>query len=125
MKIRVYYEDVDIGGVVYHSYYLNFCERARSEKFFQNNLSPVDNEGHFFVKDIHASYKGSAKLGDELEVTSKLVKIGGASFVLHQEVLKDNEIIFELDITLVHVDNKNQIKKLSKDKKCLINNLFS
>ncbi len=45
--LRVYYEDTDTGGVVYHSIYLNYCERARSEIFFRNGISPIDNKYHF------------------------------------------------------------------------------
>jgi acyl-CoA thioester hydrolase len=44
MKIRVYYEDTDTGGVVYHSNYLNFCERARSDAFFEKGMTPVLEE---------------------------------------------------------------------------------
>ncbi|MFW6307555.1 MAG: acyl-CoA thioesterase, partial [Campylobacterales bacterium] len=42
MKVRVYYEDTDIGGVVYHANYLKFCERARSQLFFEKNIIPQD-----------------------------------------------------------------------------------
>jgi len=52
VKIRVYYEDTDAGGVVYHSNYLNFCERARSELFFQKELSPVLQNGHFVARKL-------------------------------------------------------------------------
>ncbi|MGE4457522.1 MAG: hotdog domain-containing protein, partial [Arcobacteraceae bacterium] len=52
MQIRVYYEDTDTGGVVYHSNYLNFCERARSEAFFRLGMSPELSSGHFVAKRI-------------------------------------------------------------------------
>ncbi|MGD9625492.1 MAG: acyl-CoA thioesterase, partial [Arcobacter sp.] len=52
MKLRVYYEDTDAGGIVYHSNYLNFCERARSDVFFQKGFSPVLEGGHFVAKKI-------------------------------------------------------------------------
>ena len=73
MKIRVYYEDTDAGGIVYYSNYLNFCERARSDAFFNRGLTPVLESGHFVVKKLTADYSLSAKLGDLLEVHTELV----------------------------------------------------
>jgi len=42
MKIRVYYEDTDAGGIVYHANYIKYCERARSEHFFARGVMPGD-----------------------------------------------------------------------------------
>ena len=50
MKIRVYYEDTDAGGIVYHSIYLNYCERARSELYFKQGLIPHSQDDFFDVK---------------------------------------------------------------------------
>ena len=72
-NLRVYYEDTDVGGIVYHSVYLNFIERARSEIFFQNGISPMDNQYHFIVKEINAKFLKSATLGDELKVITKSI----------------------------------------------------
>ena len=125
MKIRVYYEDTDVGGVVYYANYLKFCERARSELFFQRGLMPYNEKGHFFVKNLQAEYIGSAKLGDMLEVKNTLMKMGAAMFVLLQEVYRDDEVLFRLEITLVHVDYEGNIKRLSKEERELIQRLFS
>ncbi len=56
MKYRIYYEDTDCGGVVYYANYLKFCERARSELFFQKGLSPHNNDEFFVVKNVNADY---------------------------------------------------------------------
>ena len=56
MHIRVYYEDTDCGGIVYYANYLKFCERARSELFFQKGLSPHNNDEFFVVKNVNADY---------------------------------------------------------------------
>lgn len=101
MKIRVYYEDVDIGGIVYHSKYLNFCERARSEIFFARGLSPKLGEYHFVVKSLEAHYHRPAFLGDILKVETKLLEIKGAVVRLHQQVEKEQTLCFEMTITLV------------------------
>ena len=101
MKIRVYYEDVDIGGVVYHSKYLNFCERARSELFFAHSKTPVWQGYHFVVKSLQASYHKPAFFGDVLEVKTTLQDITRAKVLLEQTIYKDNTKIFSMDIELV------------------------
>ena len=101
MQIRVYYEDTDLGGIVYHSKYLNFCERARSELFFAAGKKPVYDGYHFVVKEIEARYRQPAYFGDLLDVETKLLSVRGASVALKQIVKKKNDVCFEMDITLV------------------------
>lgn len=124
MKLRVYYEDTDAGGIVYHSNYLNFCERARSDVFFQKGLSPVLESGHFVAKKIVAEYLLSAKLGDVLEVTSELLEIKGASFELLQRVFKEQKKVFELRIVLVYITFEGRPQKITSEVKSLIKSLF-
>lgn len=130
MQIRVYYEDTDCGGIVYHSTYLNFCERARSEVFFKKGLSPVLQSGHFVAKKLEADYISSARLGDELEVLTELVEIRAASFVLLQTILKKNGVplgrkkIFELNITLAYITFEGKPQKITKEVKQLVESLF-
>lgn len=124
MKIRVYYEDTDCGGIVYHSAYLNFCERARSEVFFIKGLSPVLQNGHFVAKKLEADYISSARLGDELEVLTELIEIRAASFVLLQSVFKDGKKIFELNITLAYITFEGKPQKITKEVKQLVESLF-
>lgn len=121
-SLRVYYEDTDTGGVVYHSIYLNFIERARSEIFFQNGISPIDNEYHFVVKEINAKFFKSAKLGDELKVITEVMKMKNASVQLIQQIFlkNDNKIkLFEAIIELVCLNN-NKISKIPNK----FNNIF-
>ncbi len=124
MRLRVYYEDTDTGGVVYHSNYLNFCERARSDVFFNQKLTPILASGHFVAKNLEANYIASAKLGDELEVTSELIELKAASFKLMQKIYKNDKKIFELNINLVYVNFKGKPQKITHDVKELIIKLF-
>ncbi|MDD5400923.1 MAG: YbgC/FadM family acyl-CoA thioesterase [Sulfurimonas sp.] len=130
MKIRVYYEDTDAGGIVYHSNYLNFCERARSELFFKKGLSPVLKNGHFVAKKIEADYIASAKLGDELYIKTELVGMRAASFELLQTIFKDegaslgHKKIFELKILLVYTTFDGRPQKIAQDIKELLSLLF-
>jgi acyl-CoA thioester hydrolase len=105
MKIRVYYEDTDAGGIVYHTNYIKYCERARSDIFFERNMKPTlgDNSG-FVVRDIKASFLATAALGDTLEVTTKVLTLKRSFIVLLQEVWKEEVKIFSMEVVLVYVD---------------------
>jgi len=112
MKIRVYFEDTDIGGIVYHTKYINFCERARSEVLFENGLSPFDadtNSG-YVVKSLNCNFIKSATLGDILEVKTKILDIGKVKFTLLQEIFKEEEKIFSMEIVLVNLQNGKPAK---------------
>ncbi len=125
MQIRVYYEDTDVGGVVYHSNYLNFCERARSDAFFKKGLTPILEDGHFVARKIIADYYKSAKLGDVLGVKTELLKMKAASFILKQTVYKEDAKLFELEITLAYIAFDGHPQKIDEDVKGLILSLFN
>ncbi len=105
MKLRVYYEDTDAGGIVYHTNYIKYCERARSEIFFERNMKPTlgDNSG-FVVRDLKARFLATSALGDTLEVTTKVLTHKRTSIVLLQEVWKEEVKIFSMEVILVYVD---------------------
>ena len=124
VNIRVYYEDTDTGGVVYHSNYLNFCERARSEAFFKIGLTPELENGHFVARKVVADYFIGAKLGDDLEITTELLEMKGASFILKQSIFKDEKKVFELIITLVYITFEGRPQKLDQKTKELLLSLF-
>jgi len=106
VQIRVYYEDTDVGGIVYHSRYLNFCERARSEIFFQQERSPIPEPNSWFVvKNITAEFLKPAKLGDLLEIKTELLWHKKASVALRQRIFCNNSKIFTMDLTLVYIKN--------------------
>lgn len=101
MKIRVYYEDTDVGGRVYHSKYLNYCERARSEIFFQEGKKPVYEDYHFVIRKLTAHYYAPAHFADILDVKTKITKLSRISVEIEQTIWREEEKIFALDITLV------------------------
>jgi len=125
VQIRVYYEDTDTGGVVYHSNYLNFCERARSEAFFRVGLTPVLQNGHFVARRVEADYISSAKLGDMLQVKTKFLEMRAASFKLSQSIYRDEKKIFELHITLAYINFEGNPQKITKNVEELIASLFT
>ena len=122
MKIRIYYEDTDVGGIVYHTNYIKYCERARSELFFAHNLSPVIDGCHFAVKSLESNFISIAKLGDIVEVTTKVTQIKGASVILSQNIYRDEKLIFTMNITLVFLSpTEGKIKKIPQQIKDFFN----
>ncbi len=109
---RIYYEDVDAGGICYHSKYLNFCERARSELFFSKNSSPIHGEYHFVVKNINADFLIPAILGDIVTITTSIMAVKKASITMLQEVRnKENKLIFHMRVLLVCL-KENKVSRI-------------
>ena len=105
MKIRVYYEDTDLGGIVYHTNYINFCERARSELFFERDMMPgVGTHSGFVVRDLKAKFLATSTLGDLLDVDTQIIMIKASSVVLQQEIFKEQKKLFTMEIILVYVE---------------------
>ena len=88
LQLRVYYEDTDAGGVVYHARYLAFAERARTEAMRQTGASHDELSTQcgliFVVRRAEMDYLRPARLDDLLTVTTHTVAVGGASIVLRQ-----------------------------------------
>ena len=106
MKIRVYYEDTDAGGIVYHTNYIKYCERARSEVFFEKDMKPLENDrSGFVVRNIQADFLATSTLGDILTITSKIMTLKKTSLTLLQEVWKEEMKVFSMEILLVYIDN--------------------
>ena len=106
--VRVYYEDTDAGGIVYYANYLKFAERARSEflrflKIDQQKLLKEKQVG-FVVRSCNIEYLSSAYLNDDLLVTCQVREMGGASAVIYQEVLRDNEILAKIAVKVVFMN---------------------
>ncbi len=108
IPVRVYYQDTDAGGVVFHAQYLAFMERARSEFL---NAARIDlaafTAGHgvlFLVHHISVTYHRPAVLNDLLAVSAEVAKIGRASLVFRQRVERSGELLVEADVSLALVD---------------------
>jgi len=124
MQIRVYYEDTDAGGIVYHSNYLNFCERARSEMFFKKGHLPIIDGGHFVVRHLEAEFLKSARFADELHIVSTLVALNNASFTMRQDIFRDDEKLFTMISTIVYV-KEGKLRRLDSAKKELLKGLLT
>jgi len=89
-SLRVYYEDTDAGGVVYHATYLRFAERARTEALRDMGIPHAEllkNHGvMFMVRRVEVDYSRSARLDDSLVVVTEPLAVGGATATLRQDV---------------------------------------
>ncbi len=113
MKKRIYYNHTDAGGIVYHSNYITFCEQARSEIFFSHGIYFSQTSG-YVIKDLKAKFIKSAKLGDIIEIKTKVKKIRKTSIELLQEIYKDDELIFQLEVTAVYIQD-GKISKIPQE----------
>jgi len=106
--VRVYYEDTDLGGVVYYANYLKFLERARTEwlralGFEQTGLATVDNV-MFVVRSISMDFLKPARFDDELEVTVELVETGASRIVVAQRVRRGAEALVTARVEIACVN---------------------
>lgn len=108
MLIRVYYEDTDAAGVVYHSNYLNYLERARTEYLRERGCSVarLAEEGTVFpVVRMEIDFRSPARHDDLLRVSTTPIRIGRSAFVLRQDIIRDSDghLLVEAVVTLASV----------------------
>lgn len=93
--IRVYYEDTDSGGVVYHSNYLNFLERCRTEFLrhlgIEQDRLIKNNNILFAVRSINIDFRKPARFNELLQVTAKISQIKNASISFSQKIIRDSD----------------------------------
>jgi tol-pal system-associated acyl-CoA thioesterase len=108
IPVRVYYQDTDAGGVVFHAQYFAFMERARTEMLnaLGIDLAHVADKQRtlFLVHEIAAKYHLPARLNDMLSVSAEVVRMGRASLVFRHRVERGEELLVEADVTVALVD---------------------
>ena len=117
LPIRVYFQDTDAGGVVYHASYVNFLERARTEWLREcygySNAGLMKEFGVVFVvRSLKLDYLRPALLDDMLSVTAQLKEVGRSRVALLQSVMRGDETLLQAEIHLVCV-SKDTFKPVS------------
>lgn len=117
MEFRIYYEDTDAGGVVYHARYLGFFERGRTEFFRAHGLSVRDlhDGGSMFpVVRMEIDFRSPARLDDLVRVETELLQAGRTSFVMGQRLVRvaDGNPLVEGKVTLVCTGPEMKAKRL-------------
>lgn len=105
---RVYYEDTDAIGIMYHANYISFCERGRSEllRDIGYGTSTIEEKLGigFVIRHLDANYLQMVKLDDLLTVETGVKSMKNTSFVMEQAIKRQNSVVFTMDITIVCVD---------------------
>lgn len=117
IDFTVYVEDTDVTGFVYHSRYLNFCERARSHLLTVDDataLRDLHASGYFFVvREVSATYIKPLRLNDHFTIQTQVVDKGHASIHLNQDIYRFDVCIFKARITLVLINKKGRPSRIS------------
>jgi acyl-CoA thioester hydrolase len=114
--LRVYYEDTDAGGVVYHANYLRFAERARTEMLRQAGIGQADLWAErglaFTVRRCDAQFLKPARLDDALEVHTRVIEARGARVAAEQVVKRAGDEIARLKLEIACIDRKGRPARL-------------
>ncbi len=121
LPVRIYFEDTDAGGVVYHAAYVRFAERGRTD--FLRLLGTdarrmIDgSDSHepaaFVVRRMTFDFLRPARMDDLLEIETQVIDLGGASVTLHQRIVRDGVPLCEADVTVVLVSMAGKPMRLS------------
>lgn len=121
--VRVYFEDTDAGGVIYHASYIKYCERGRTELLRLLGTDArrmIDGSGStepaaFVVRRMVCDFLRSGRMDDLLLVTTNVKELGGASVTLHQVVSAGDQKLFEADVVVVLISMAGKPLRLPSD----------
>lgn len=118
---RVYYEDTDFSGAVYHARYLHFMERARTDYLRclgveQSNLFASSDEGlAFMVHRMEIDFKAPARMDDIVTVLTRTEKAGGAKMILQQEIRRGEQLLICAKVIIAIVNRNGRPRRLPED----------
>ena len=107
IRVRVYLEDTDAGGIVYYVNYLKFMERARTEwlRSIGSEFEALfDEQRQFVVHSLETQYKKPARMDDELTITAAIEKLGRTYILFRQQVIKQAQVMCEAQVKVACVN---------------------
>ena len=117
-NIRVYYEDTDAGGLVYHANYLKFAERARTEMLRKVKIEQLilknDYNIQFVVKNLYIDFFKPAQLDDLLTIKSIILKVSSAKVIMEQTIYIKMTLLAKIDVTLGSINTEGKPSRLPK-----------
>ena len=123
MNIRVYYEDTDLGGVVYYANYLRFIERARSEWIREIGIDQIkmrdDEKIIFVVTKLKADYLVPASFDDVLTIASKIKVVSPVRAYFYQNIYRGEELLFKAEVCVACTSMSGRVKSLPEKIKIL------
>ena len=116
LPVRIYYEDTDAGGVVYHANYLKYCERARSDclRLLGIHQQQFDGMG-FVVRRMVCDFISPARLDDLVEIETRFLARAGARLELDQQVVLEKKALFKAVVTVALIDARGRPKRLPRE----------
>ncbi|MAU37770.1 MAG: acyl-CoA thioesterase [Rhodobiaceae bacterium] len=129
-QIRVFYEDTDFTGIVYHANYLKFAERGRTNflRLLGVNHSELinsDEPKYFVVYKMNSKFTGTSTIDDILEVRSNFKGIEGVRLKIKQDIYKEEKKVFSANIEFALLDKNAKPIKFPNDMKLKIKNYLS
>ncbi len=119
LPIRIYYEDTDFTGVVYHAAYLKFAERGRSDflrllgiRHYELDAGRYGDALAFVVRRMEVDFLIPARIDDLLEVTSRVAEARGARLVLDQAIRREDAVLFTARVTVAVVGRDGRPRRL-------------
>ena len=124
MNIRVYYEDTDLGGVVYYANYLRFIERARSEWIRDLGIDQIkmrnEEKAIFVVTKIKADYLSPAYFDDVLKVDTRIKVVSPVRAYFYQNIFRKEKVIFKAEVCVTCTSNSGKVQRLPEKIKRLM-----
>jgi acyl-CoA thioester hydrolase len=116
LPIRVYYEDTDAGGIVYHTSYLRFAERGRTEMLRDAGFEHAEilkTQGiAFTVIFMQVDFKSPARLDDLLVVKTGMKEVKGASMVMAQQIFRGDTLLVDITVKIACIDKTGKAARL-------------
>ncbi len=123
LAVRVYFEDTDFSGLVYHGSYVRWCERGRSDflrLLGSDHRRLIDGSGGtepaaFVVRRMTFDYYRPARIDEMLVVETSVKEVGGSSITLNQVVKRDDQRIVEADVTVVLISVSGKPLRIAEE----------
>ena len=114
LALRVYYEDTDFSGSVYHANFLKFCERGRSDclRLIGVHHHELQGEANFVVRRMVCDFLKPATIDNLLKVETRFIEFAGARMELEHRVRRGEDILFEAQVTAALVDRQGRPKRI-------------
>ena len=118
LKVRIYYEDTDAGGVVYHSKYLNFAERSRAEFFRKLNLNQIFIKENynilFVVKSLKIDYIDYSTLDDNINIITKVIELNQAKMIFNHTFYNKKKSIANILVKVCYIKGSGKVARMPK-----------
>jgi len=126
-KIRVYYEDTDASGRVYHANYLKYLERGRSNLIYQSKYNHQELFKKFniifVVKSLNINYLKPAFFEDIIEVQTSLNLLSRVKLNFNQKIIRNNELLVDAEVIVIPINSSGKIIKLNEELYSFLNTI--